>query len=77
MHKLFFKIKPSSYANTRQEGKFYVVFARTKLKSKCISICGVKLWNKLNSNISGIKSFKILNQSYRSTYLILIKIKLW
>ena len=54
---LFFKIKPSSNVNTRQEGKFYVLFARTKLKSKCISICGVKLWNKLNSNISGIKSF--------------------
>ena len=55
---LFFKIKSNSNVNTRQEGKFYVVFARTKLKSKCISICGVKLWNKLNSNISGIKSFK-------------------
>ena len=55
---LFFKIKLSSNVNTRQEGKFYVVFARTKLKSKCISICGIKFWNKLNSNISGIKSFK-------------------
>ena len=54
---LFFKIKPSININTRQEGKFYVVFARTKLKSKCISICGVKLWNNLNCNISGIKSF--------------------
>ena len=59
---LFFKIKPRINVNTRQEGKFYVVFARTKLKSKCISIYGVKLWKNLNSNISGIKSFKNLNQ---------------
>ena len=51
---LFFKIKPSINVNTRQEGKFYVVFARTKLKPKCISICGVKLWNNLNCNISRI-----------------------
>ena len=40
---LSFKIKPSVNVNTRQEGKFYVVFARTKYKAKCISICGVKL----------------------------------
>ena len=41
-------------------GKFKIhgFFARRELKSKCISICGVKLWNKLNSNISGIESFK-------------------
>ena len=37
-----------------------MVFARTKLKSKCISICGVKLWNMLNSNISEISLLKIL-----------------
>ena len=54
---LFFKIKPRVNVNTRQEGKFNVVLARTKLKSKFISICGVKLWHNLNSNISGIKSF--------------------
>ena len=39
-------------------GKFFVVFARTKLKSKCISIYGVKLWNNLSSDISGIKPFQ-------------------
>ena len=45
---LVFNIKPSINVNTRQEGKFYVVFVRTKLKSKCISTCRVKSWNKVN-----------------------------
>ena len=43
---LFFKNKSSITVNTRQEGKFYMVFAKTKFKFKCISMCGVKLWNK-------------------------------
>ena len=55
---LFFKLKPRTNVVTRQEGKFYVVFARTKLKSKRISIYGVKLWNNLSSDISGIKPFQ-------------------
>ena len=50
---MFFKIKPSSNVNIRQEGKFYVVLPG--LNPNCISICGVKLFNKLNNNISGIK----------------------
>ena len=54
---LFFKLKQSTNVITRQEGKFYVVFARTKLKFKCISIYGVKLWNNLSSDISEIKPF--------------------
>ena len=41
---LFFKLKPRTNVVTRQEGKFYVVFAGTKLKSQCISIYGVKFF---------------------------------
>ena len=40
---LFFKLKQSTNVITRQEAKFYVVFARTKFKFKCIFIYGVKL----------------------------------
>ena len=40
---LFLKLKQNTNVITRQGGKFYVVFARTKFKFKCISIYGVKL----------------------------------
>ena len=55
---MFFKIKTSDTISTRQDGKFYVAYARTKIKANCISICGVKLWNNLNVDISNIKPFK-------------------
>lgn len=41
---------------TRQEGNFQQVYVRTSLKSFCISIKGVKLWNSLNLDLKMCKS---------------------
>ena len=42
-----FSVDEFTYYNTRQLKNMKQVYIRTTLKSKCISICGVKLWNSL------------------------------
>ena len=46
----FFSIYKSVYS-TRQECNFIQKYARISLKSMCISIRGVKLWNALDSSL--------------------------
>ena len=36
---------------TRQNNTFKQVFARTTLKSQCISVQGIQLWNSLENSI--------------------------
>ena len=35
----------------RQSKNLRQVFSRTTLKARCLSICGIKLWNSLDRNI--------------------------
>ena len=48
-------ISLESYRNhtTRQSNTFKQVFARTTLKSQCISVQGIQLWNSLENSIKG------------------------
>ena len=46
---------------TRSHGKFIFQYSRTNLKSKSVSVIGVKLWNRLSNektNITCLKKFK-------------------
>ena len=60
--------------NTRasSKGNFHTKYCRTKLKSMCISVQGVKLWNNLDVNIRNLNtlsSFKVtLKQHYINKY---------
>ena len=45
---ILFEINYGKYYNTRQLNKFYVTYSRTVLKSRCLSIYGVKMWNNLD-----------------------------
>ena len=58
---------------TRQIDKFYVTFARTTLKAKCVSIYSVKLWNSLDVNLrkcSLYRSFKTnIKRNFISKYV--------
>ena len=55
--------------STRQKHKFAVKYARTSIKSKCLSVYGVKLWNKVPSSISLDSSFLSFKRNYKS-YLL-------
>ena len=46
----FFKIYESRYSS-RHKCKFKQIYVRTNLKSMCISVTGVKLWNSLENSL--------------------------
>ena len=53
--------------NTRSKNTFIVRYSQTNLKSMCISVCGIKLWNALPVNIKETRSlytFKIKVKAY-------------
>ena len=54
---ILFEINYSKYYNTRQLNKFYVTYSRTVLKSRCLSIYGVKMWNNLDAVARNCLSF--------------------
>ena len=66
---MFFKIKASHNVTTRQDGKFYVIYARTTLKSNCISIYGVKLWNKLGDDLRNLKPLNKFKLHLKTNFL--------
>ena len=45
-----FKIHESQYSS-RHKCKFKQIYVRTNLKSMCISVTGVKLWNSLDNSL--------------------------
>ena len=69
IQQLFINKQEISYYSTRQKHKFAVKYARTSIKSKCLSVCGVKLWNKVPSSISPDSSFLSFKRNYKS-YLL-------
>ena len=69
IQQLFTNKQESLYYSTRQKHKFAVKYARTSIKSKCLSVYGVKLWNKVPSSISLDSSFLSFKRNYKS-YLL-------
>ena len=49
---LLFTFNIDNKYKTRQCNKLSVIFARTALKSRCLSIYGVKLWNSIEETVS-------------------------
>ena len=51
--------------DTRQLKNTKHVYIRTTLKSKCISICGVKLWNSLQMDLRNSTTLPRLKKEYK------------
>ena len=64
----FFSIYESVYS-TRQECNFIQKYARTSLKSMCISVKGVKLWNALDSSLISCRSVHQFKKYYTDKVL--------
>ena len=52
-----FIIDKSIYYDTRSKFNFKLRYVRTKLKSICVSVLGVKLWNALDDKVKSIQNF--------------------
>ena len=55
-----FRIHESRYSS-RHKCKFKQIYVRTNLKSMCISVTGVKLWNTLHNSLISCKNVRLLN----------------
>lgn len=51
--------------NRRHPEKFLVKFSRTKLRKSCVTVGGVKLWNKLSPDIRSLPSVKLFNKTVK------------
>lgn len=60
-----FKLKENRYS-FRDSGNFYKPKARTNLKSRCISVRGVGLWNNLDEQLKGSKTINAFKKSFKS-----------
>ena len=61
--------KGNNHYFTRQNENFQQVFARTSLKTMCISIYGVKLWNSLNDKLKHCNNERIFKKMYKREIL--------
>ena len=50
---------------TRQSNTFKQAFARTTLKSRCISVQGIKLWNSLENSIKSAENIFMFRKLYK------------
>ena len=64
-----FSVDEVTYYNTRQLTNMKQVYFRTTLKSKCISICGVKLWNSLNMDLRNSTTLPRFKKEYKNSLL--------
>ena len=51
--------------DTRQKCTFSVHRAHTNVKSMCISIYGVKLWNSLHTDLTNCRSVHVFKKMYK------------
>ena len=51
--------------DTRHKYTCSVHRAHTNIKSMCISIYGVKLWNSLHTNVTDCKSLQVFKNMYK------------
>ena len=54
---------------TRQLCNFKVKFSKSEIKSNCLSIIGVRLWNKLGGNMKSCRSLLKFKKMLKTTYL--------
>ena len=54
---------------TRKSCNFIVKYSKTKIKSNCLSIIGVKSWNQLEENLKSCKSLVKFKMMFKSLYL--------
>ena len=64
-----FSVDEVTYYNTRQLKNMKQVYIRTTLKSKCISICGVKLWKSLKMDLRNSTSLPRFKKEYKKSLL--------
>jgi len=62
---LLIKTSSDNSHDTRQSKNLRQVFARTTLKSQCIYVHGIKLWNSLDSNTQCAKNIHIFQRLYK------------
>ena len=62
-----FEIRKEPRYRTRQTGHFVVKYFRTNIKSHCISIKGVKLWNSLDINLVRCKTEYAFKREYKKS----------
>ena len=62
----YFELDNNNYYNTRKTFIYKEKFTRTVLKTMCISILGVKLWNNLHPNIRNSNSIFIFKKHFKS-----------
>ena len=65
---ILFEINYGKDYNTRQLKKFYVTYSRTVLKSRCLSIYGVKMWNNLDVVARNYLSFLAFKNTYKRNF---------
>ena len=69
IQQLFTNKQESSYYSMRQKHQHTVQYAKTNIKSNCLSVYGVILWNKVSSSISLDSSFLSFKRNYKN-YLL-------
>ena len=65
-----FIIDKSIYYDTRSKFNFKLRYVRTKLKSMCVSVLGVKLWNALDDKVKSIQKFFLFKKTVKNDYFI-------
>ena len=58
--------------DTRQRSKLHLVTHRLNVRANSIKVYGRKLWNCLNSHITGSPSYQIYKKRYRKYFLDLM-----
>ena len=64
-----FDLKFNSRYDTRNSNNIRQKYARTNLKSQCISVNGIILYNKLNKSLKNCSSVKIFSKQYKKQLL--------
>ena len=59
-------LETNNVYNTRSKNKLKHKFSRTGLKSMCISVTGVKLYNKLLDDVKNCKNVKLFVKKCKS-----------
>ena len=52
--------------NLRGKNKFSTKYVRTKAKTMCVSVVGVKIWNNIDNNIAEAESLQKFKKMYKS-----------
>ena len=61
------------YTGSRQNVDFVPLRARTMLKSMCVSLRGVRLWNNLNCGFRNCSSIQMFKNKYKKGIFIKYK----